>query len=836
MDTEKEIWRKTKSLPEQEAWLMFLSNLGYNQLYCGNVLASINSYEQAYNYWSERDLNIDITDYVLKPWANNYTRLGDYERALFIQQKILDFAIREKDPALASSTYNNMAISYRSLGDQQKAMACIRLGIVQAGQHTQLNILLNNTLADIYKDLGQLNDAESVILKNIGVQKKLAPDQQTAYWLLSSYITAGDVQFARQQFTQAQNYYALALQINQQYYRGNRLREKAYTITQLGKISLQRKEAEQALTHFNRTLQTLGILDGKLHLSKNKIYGDNRLVDVFYQKALAYLQSGKDEQALENIRLSLFAADQIRLELSDVKTRQRFQADSRNIAENAMDIAFRLLQKGGGQKYAEVITDIIEKSKARSLLDDIRKNQQQLTLQTKDTLFSQKQGLERAIAYNETQLLREPEEIQALSKHNAELQFKLETVEKKLRHKYPAMSSSALNEQTAAQLIGQLPDNAQVIEFFMGKRSLYAVEIKHRKIKHIKRTGNASLIRKKISDFVTEYYHNGPAAMTDKPKDFFNESQEIHKLLLGSLDIRNNDRLIIIPDEVLGYLSFDGLITKGKYTAAISGWPFLIKQNSISYAFSIQTLLKQAQQKAPNSGGFSGLFITHQYKGKQSIPAVKKEAESLKALVSGDFLLDEKATAEQFFKAFDESSVLHISTHSYLSGIQQEPSLAFEDKPVFLFELSARKSAPALVVLSACRTADGMMAEGEGIVSLSRGFAAIGTQGTIAGLWNVNDDAAASITSASYKNLMAGATVSEALHMAKLNWLAGGRNAEQEYLPYYWDALIYMGHDQKIKLEAPIAWRGHLIPAAVLLFVISAIYFALKRWRPKVAH
>jgi len=835
MNSEKEAWRKASAIDEKEAWLMLLSNQGYNQLFSGNVLASINSYEQAYNFWSEHNLNIDITDYVLKPWANDYTRLGDYERALFIQQKILDFSVREKDRLLAASTYNNMAISYRSLGNQKKAMECIQLGFAQAGQDAHLKILLGNTQADIYKDLGQLKAAEEVISINILVQRKLAQDLQTAYWLLSSYITAGDVQFAKGQYQQAQNYYRLAVQINEQYYKGNRLREQAYILTQIGKICLKQGFAAEAIGHFNNTLNTLGILDKKLLLNRSKIYGDNRLVDVFYQKALASLDLGKGEQALENIRLSLFAADQIRLELADVKTRQRFQAESRNMAEKAIAIAFDLLQRSGKQQYAEIITDIIEKAKARSLLDDIRRNQQQLTLQTKDTLFSVKQSLERAIAYNESQLLREPEEINSLTKHSAELQFKLEAVEKKLRNKYPAMKASTLNEEGVAELFRKLPAGQQLIEFFIGSDDLYAIELSRQGVKHIRRVRNAGLIRQEISDFVNRYYQHGPATMTNNPKAYFKSSYNLYQLLLGSFHIRKSDRLIIIPDEVLGYLSFDGLVTNNRYTAAISGWPFLIKKASIAYAFSIRTLLQQSDQNTPSAQGFSGLFITHQHKGKQSIPAVAKEAAALKNLVSGDFLMDAKATAGQFFQSFEQSSVLHISTHSYLSGIQQEPTLAFEDKPVFLFELSARKSAPDLVVLSACRTADGMMAEGEGIISLSRGFAAIGTKGTIAGLWNVNDEAAATITSESYKNLIKGESVSEALRHAKLSWLSGGRNAEQEYLPYYWDALIYMGHDQRIALKAAILWQDWIIPSGIVILVLLAIFLALKRWRLKVA-
>ncbi|WP_316792322.1 CHAT domain-containing tetratricopeptide repeat protein [Pedobacter frigoris] len=837
MKTEQDAWRKAKTPDEHGAWLMLLSNQGYNQLFSGNILESINSYEHAYNYWAKHNLNIEITDYILKPWANNYTRLGDYEKALFIQQKILDFAIKEHDNELAASTYNNMAISYRSLADFKKAEEYIRLGILKTDAASTVRILLDNTLADIYKDKNDLSNAERIINANIARQKKQQLDIQTAYWLLSSYITAGNIQLAKGNYSAAEKYYHLGLSINDQYYKGNRLREKANIITELGKIKLNQGKAAEAINYFNQTLSTFGLLNASGSVNESAIFGDNRIIDVFYQKALAYLNLGDDQSALQNIRLSLFAVDKIRFELADVKTKQRFQGETKQMAEKAIEIAFKLLERTKQHHYAEVILDIIEKTKARTLLDDIRRNQQQLTLQTKDSLFLHKQRLERAITYNEKQLLQDPEEIRSLTKNNADLKFKLESIEKQLREKYPALETFKEAKTSASSgIIKELPQKTHIIEFFMGKEVIYVVEVKNRQIKHIKKIVNALPVKNAVNEFVDTFYRHGPAAMLDQPKQFFMASNSIYKTLLADFELQNSKQVIIIPDEILGHLSFDGLITEDKYTSSISTWPYLIKKTSLSYAFSIQTLLNQSERKQNNSKAFAGLFITHENKGTKYIPAVAKEAESIKKLVAGDFITGKDADVNHFFEAFDKASVLHISTHSYLSGLQQEPTLAFEDNQVFLFELSARKTAPSLVVLSACRTADGIMASGEGIISLSRGFAAIGTQGTIAGLWNVNDEAAAAITADTYQNLIDGKEISNALHQAKLNWLNGKRNGEQEYLPYYWDSLIFIGHDQKLPIEpAGLPIRILLIIGSAILLVSGIIYLVLKRLRPKAA-
>ncbi|WP_316813923.1 CHAT domain-containing protein [Pedobacter heparinus] len=839
MRSELDCWRKPASSPEKEAWLMLLSNQGYNQMYAGNILQSINCYEQAYNYYTAHQLNVEgIADYILKPWANNYTRLGDYEKALFIQQKTLEYAKKEHNDPLAIAIYNNMAISYRSLGDFRNAVSCILSAKAKTGTAASELILLDNTLADIYNDKGEFELAEKLISRNIARQKMRSPDFESAYWLLSSYITAGDIQLKKKNFGQAQNHYQQALNINLQYYKGNRLREKAYTLIQMGKLKLAQKQAAAALDYFNQALTSFGLLDDTGQLNVKRIFGDNRLMEVFYQRSLACRLLNKEEESLLNIRLSLLAADKIRFELADVKTRQRFQTETKQIAERAISIAFDLLKKTKQHQYAVSIMEVIEQTKARTLLDDIRKNQQQLTLSSKDTLFQQKTKLEQAIAYNEREILQNTAGIKEIEQRNAVLKFKLEALEKELVKRYPSLAVNNDSPVAAGttNLLNQLPAQAHFMEFFFGAEKLYVVEIYGKRVKHIKQIHSAPAVKKNIFNFVSTYYHKGPSAMMNQPKTFFKASNQIYNSLFSGFNFNKDSKLIIIPDEIIGYLSFDGLITHKDYQSSIANWPYLIRSQRIAYAFSIQTWINQATKKTAHANNFAGLFITHQNKKKQFLPAVAREAETIEKIVKGRFMKDRDAGAKDFFKAFDQANVLHISTHAYLSGQQKEPTLAFNDNEVFLFELSARKTAPDLVVLSACRTADGIMNASEGIISLSRGFAAIGTGGTIAGLWNVNDLAASEITASCYSNLLLGQDVSMALHHAKLSWLQNKQHQAQQYLPYYWDALIYMGYDKKIALKpAGSIFKTYGQPAALLLPAILGMYYLLKL-RKKTKH
>ena len=135
---------------------------------------------------------------------------------------------------------------------------------------------------------------------------------------------------------------------------------------------------------------------------------------------------------------------------------------------------------------------------------------------------------------------------------------------------------------------------------------------------------------------------------------------------------------------------------------------------------------------------------------------------------------------------------------------------------------------PALAFLSACRTADGHLADGEGIISLARGFNALGTPATIASLWNVNDDAVADITLSFYAHLLAGQPSNQALHLSKLDWLSSAQNSEIYYLPYYWDSLIYMGADQKIAIQPPTNWLMIITITLLTVFVLAGMYITYK--------
>jgi len=812
-------WRQAKLMEEHHAILTLLNSKGYYQLLDGNILTAIRNYEDAYSYYQKNKVGkYEIVEYTLKPLSNCYTRLGDYERALYLQHLSINFLIKTNDlPETIASVYSNLAISYRSMGNTFEAEKSALNGLKLTKTNTSTYLLLNNILADILIDNGDDLGAAKLIENNIAKQKNI--NTENGYSLMGSYTTGGIAYLNLKNYKKAELYLNKALYIINTFFKGARLREQANIFTLKGRVKLQQQQPLLAIKDFKQTLLILKVANADGSPIVSKIYGDNKLVEVFEQMANAYLDLHKPDEAFNYIKLALFSADKIRNEFANDQTKERLQADLKYITEKGIDLAYQRYLQTKDKKLWLSILELAEQSKARTLFDQIKRNQQSLLSNRNDSLFIKKQAFERAIIYNEKQELEAKNKV--ANKNTDSLKFYLALIDKQIKQKYKQFNLD--NELNVAKLLKTLP-KANIIEYFVGRNAIYAIIIKDGQVNQVVKLAHADQIKLNTKTYADHYFQQGPNAMLNDPKTFYSASHQLYQQLLGQIKFGKGEKVVVIPDEVLGYLSFDGLITDAAYQPQIAKWPFLIKQHILTYAFSLQTLA--LAKPVALTKNFTGLFITHQKNNNKPLKAVQDEADAIKNLLSGRFLFNDEVNTQTFNTAFEQSTVLHIGTHAYLSGKNQEPTLDFEKGKLFLFELDAKKNAPVLVVLSACRTADGLLANGEGIISLSRGFNALGTPATIAGLWNVNDVAASVITSSLYEHLLEGKSGGEALHQAKLDWLNKPQTSDALYLPYYWDSLIYMGTDQQIALTPATNWSlllgftGGIIALAGFFFLL----------------
>ncbi|MDA0266202.1 MAG: CHAT domain-containing protein [Cyanobacteria bacterium] len=214
------------------------------------------------------------------------------------------------------------------------------------------------------------------------------------------------------------------------------------------------------------------------------------------------------------------------------------------------------------------------------------------------------------------------------------------------------------------------------------------------------------------------------------------------------------------------------------------------------------------------------------------LPGTAAEAEAIRALLPDATVLTEATATENALKQVQAPRILHIATHGFfLANLEREPegrgglealaaeALSFPPSAILtenpllrsglaLAGFNARRSGSEdgvltaleasalhlfgtqLVVLSACETGLGDIANGEGVYGLRRAFAIAGAETQLISLWQVDDYGTQSLMAQYYEKLLSGRGRAAALRDVQLAMLNSGSPYAH---PYYWAAFITTG-------------------------------------------
>ena len=189
--------------------------------------------------------------------------------------------------------------------------------------------------------------------------------------------------------------------------------------------------------------------------------------------------------------------------------------------------------------------------------------------------------------------------------------------------------------------------------------------------------------------------------------------------------------------------------------------------------------------------------------------------------------------SEAFLKGSDLAGfhVIHLASHALVDERTLErTALALapgggEDGFVSAGDLSALRLDADLVVLSACRTAGGVVVGGEGIQGLVAPLISAGARSVVATMWPVGDRSTARFIEDFYRQLAEGKDVSEAIRQAKLAAIDRGAPVTE------WAAFSVIGDPLvRVGLSTPGAqWQW---PALVVALVLAAaLLFSVRRRR-----
>lgn len=153
-----------------------------------------------------------------------------------------------------------------------------------------------------------------------------------------------------------------------------------------------------------------------------------------------------------------------------------------------------------------------------------------------------------------------------------------------------------------------------------------------------------------------------------------------------------------------------------------------------------------------------------------------------------------REASERQLKSLPSFDILHLSTHGFFiksdhidpmfgSGLlfSKEDSSDMEDGILTAYEAATLNLENTnLVVLSACKTGQGEVEEGEGVYGLQRAFEIAGVNNIIMSLWNVDDQLTKEFMIEFYKQLMLLGRCEAALRYVQLKF------KEKYKSPFYW--------------------------------------------------
>ena len=336
---------------------------------------------------------------------------------------------------------------------------------------------------------------------------------------------------------------------------------------------------------------------------------------------------------------------------------------------------------------------------------------------------------------------------------------------------------------------------------------------------------------------------------------FITSARKLYKVLLEPFknEITGKD-LIIVPDGELLYIPFDVLLTSEPKITGLDfrSLPYLIKEHAINYSPSATIVFgrkEKHQQQSVDLAAFAPTYDkNYPYKnlvyGKPDsvmtlfpIPGALEEVKRVSAIYKGKVEIGRMATKAMFKSEAPNYNILHLSAHTIIDNDNPMYSkLAFtpgtdkkEDGLLNTYELFNMNLNAELAILSACNTGSGRLQEGEGILSIARGFFYAGVPSVVMTLWSVEDNSSALLMELFYKHLTEGLAKDEALRQAKLDYLK--QSDQLTSFPYYWAGYVNIGDNAPLEISRN-KYLNYILIFSALILILASFYF-IKRNRKK---
>ncbi|MEQ8190813.1 MAG: CHAT domain-containing tetratricopeptide repeat protein [Candidatus Eremiobacterota bacterium] len=827
-----------------------LVNIGLIYANMGDYKKSLQSYEGAMDIFKRLD-DLQGQGKVCVSMGNLYSDLGDYDKALEYYEEGLDVAKRTGDLQGEAINLTNMGSVYEKFGDYIQALTYDNqaLEITRKMGYTGGEAKNLANIGNVYNSLGDYQKALEYYNQAIEIKRKMGDAKNEAFDLNN----IGDIYYDLSEYDKALECFNKSLKIKKTIGLS-----ADSTLANIGKVYLARGELKKAYELFTSLEHPVysGICLGKYYLA-TKEYGEakasffNILEDLEKNRdayvVVSYIGLGMSEEGLKNYK----EAEKYYKKAVDFLERQRdslTQSQRKNFFEGHVEGFSRLAPYEGLVRIYHYLNRDSEgllygeSTKARLFAEEIARKYEGSDCRLPEEISIK----ERTIINKIASLYKQMEEaykndnkdkIKELTAMLTPLKEEKEKFVSQLRQNYPEYASIMYPKPLKPEEI-KLNDEEVIIEYEVTDRETVGWLIKKGQIV---KTVTISVTKQSLTGLVREYrsifedVKDVAALGKFKPET----GKKLYDLLLKPLvsEIKN-EKIIIIPDEILGILPFEALIcdmlsavkmVQGKFGPCPEGIKYTGDRYNISYyqSASSLTMMRTLNKGKAIKGLFAigdpvfneqddrlkGTAVTPQKYGFlslqglgqgmtefQRLPQTGELLTGVSAIFPGEItsLSGTEATLTGLkSKNLADYRYLLFATHGILDNdipYIKEPALVLclvnnnDDGFLTMSRVMDMKMGADVAVLSACKTGLGKTVSGEGTMGMGRAFQYAGVKNVLMSLWSVETVSTNMMIEKYFECLKPGKSSREALKEARAYIRKEGYGH-----PFYWAPFILVG-------------------------------------------
>ncbi|PHN07177.1 CHAT domain-containing protein [Flavilitoribacter nigricans] len=802
-----------------------------------------------------------------------YYERRDFEMAInHYQAALAIFPVTRPDPEKQVGIYNNLGLAMIEMGQLSQGMDYLQ---------KSLDILPDLDPRKEYEDFLQtyFNLIRAYLLrkqlpaaqKYLNLAREILRDhpQDLHHW----YSLMAQLQEQQSRLPEALSNYRASFEARKEA-RGADHPSVAKVQLAIGQLSHQMQDERAALRAFQRGLQ---IFDRQLDSTDyyavprlEKISDYYLLIQLLNHRGstLKRLYPEASERILPTFRTAIRAIDSLRLLYESDASKLLLSKEAKSVFASALELLYRQYQQQQDPALLEEAFQYMEKSKALLLLENIRKwrniRLQRSAPKDRGDRFTELLEEEKNAKLDLILLQRTIEDLQKnageqsgekLDNLERELQKvygQYQTIKSALSDSFPQYYRASYGDALAG--IGQIREEllrdkgTRLVSYFIFGDQSFAMLIRpegavFQQLPELARWEND------FKSYQKALRTQGKALLEPATyESYVHSASRLYDVLLRQLlpeDAADELRLYLIPDDILGFLAFESLLVSPPSGDQISYAPaqqdYLIEHHALAYGYSATLLLESIHRtdgpdERSDYGGFAPVFREGDVGRAISrdcttgslmyLPYSEKSVQETQEILEGTAYLNEQASLQNFKASADKYRILQLATHAC---VDEQDALFnviyFHDTTLATYEIFDIPMRADLIILSACETGNGDLLEGEGIMSLSRGFYYAGSANIVTSLWPADDYATQTLMVQFNRYLKEGLPKDRALQRAKLDFLNAPNLRSLSAAPSFWANFILIGNQEKIELDAQRAtWHWFLLPFLGVSLILALFY------------